>query len=71
MVVAPVRLGLLHAGSLGVVHVFVGDLECICMKVSRDLPHTCSCTWCLFKTKLRKQTNGSTGFKNKGAPKIY
>ena len=29
----------------------VGDLECVCMKVPRDLPHTCSCTWCLFKNK--------------------
>ena len=47
-----------------------GDLECVCMKVLRDLPHTCSCTWCLFE-KTRKQTNSFIGFKNQGAPKIY
>ena len=29
----------------------VGDLECICLKAPRDLPHTYSRTWCLFKNK--------------------
>ena len=35
------------------------------------LPHTCTCTWCWIQNKRWKQNNGSAGFKNQGAPKIY
>jgi len=49
----------------------VGDLECICIKVSRDLPTLVLVPGAYSKTKRWKQTNSSTGFKNQGVPKIY
>jgi hypothetical protein len=42
-------LSLLCAGSFGLVHRSVGDLECMWVKILRDLPHTCSCTWCFIQ----------------------
>jgi len=51
-----VRLRLLRADSFGVVHVLGGgDLECMCVKAPRDLPHTCSYTWCF----IQKQKGGN------------
>ena len=49
----------------------MGDLECVCMKVPRDLPTLVLVMGAYSKTKIWKQTNGSSGFKNKRAPKIY
>jgi hypothetical protein len=54
-------LGLLHASSFGLVHMFVGDLERMCVKTSRDLPHTCSCTWCFIQKPKGGNKRDSTG----------
>ena len=40
---------------------------CIAMMVLRDLPRTCTCTWCCIQIKWWKQNNGSAGFKNQRA----
>ena len=46
------------------------DLECIGLKAPSDLPTLVLVPGAYSKTKIWKQTNGSTGFKNQGAP-IY
>ena len=57
---APVHLGLLHAGSFSVLHVL--------WEIS---PTLVLVPGAYSKIKIWKQTNSSTDFKNQGAPKIY
>jgi hypothetical protein len=45
-------LGLLCASPFGLVHMSMGDLDRMCIRTPRDLPHTCSCT-CCFIQKLK------------------
>ena len=71
MVVAPVRLGLLHAGSFGVVHVLWEISSVYAWKFREISPTLVLVPGAYSKTKRWKQTNSSTGFKNQGAPKIY
>jgi hypothetical protein len=52
-------LGLLRAGSFSLVYMSVGDLERICIKTPRDLPRTCSCTWCFIQNKKVEKKDSS------------
>jgi hypothetical protein len=38
----------------------VGDLERMCVGTLRDLPHTCSCTWCFIQKTKRDSTGSRT-----------
>ena len=68
---APIRLVLLHAGSFGVVHV-LWEISSVCASKFREIsPTLVLIPGDYSKTKMWKQTNSSTGFKNQGAPKIY
>jgi hypothetical protein len=68
---APVRLGLLRAGLFGVVHV-LGVISSVCASKLREISPTLMLVPSAYlKTKEWKQNNGSAGFKNQGAPKIY
>ena len=68
---APICLGLLHAGSFGVVHV-LWEISSVYAWEFREISLTLVLVPGAYsKTKIWKQTNSSTDFKNQGAPKIY
>ena len=68
---APVHLGILRAGSFGVVHVLWVISSVYAWNFREISPTLVLVLGAYSKTKIWKQTNGSTGFKNQGAPKIY
>jgi hypothetical protein len=49
-------LVLLCAGSFSLVYLSVGNLERKRIKTLRDLPHTCSCTWCFIQKNKKLET---------------
>ena len=70
-ILALICLGFLHSGSFGVVHVLWEISSVYAWKFREISPTLVLVPSAYSKTKLRKQTNGSTGFKNQGASKIY
>ena len=70
MVVAPVRLGLLHAGSFGVVYVLRVISSVYALKLQEISPTLILVPSAYLKTKMWKRNNGFAGFKNQGALKF-
>ena len=68
---APIRLGLLHAGSFSVMHVLWEISSVYAWKFREISPTLVLVPGAYSKTKMWKQTNSSTGLKNQGAPKMY
>ena len=64
-------LGLLRAGSFGVVHVLWEISSVYAWKFREISPTLVLVPGAYSKTKIWKQTNSSTDFKNQGAPKVY
>ena len=68
---ALIHLGFFHSGSFGVVHV-LWEISSVYALKFREISLTLFLVPGAYsKTKIWKQTNSSTGFKNQGAPKIY
>ena len=68
---ALIRLGFLHSGLFCVVHVLWEISSVYAWKFWEISPTLVLVPGAYLKTKIWKQTNSSTGFKNQGAPKIY
>ena len=68
---AQVCLGLLRAGPFGVVHL-VWEILSVCVLKHREISPTTliHVPGALLENKIRKQNNGSHGFKNQGALKF-
>jgi len=68
---ALVHHGLLCAGSFGVVHVLWEISNVYAWNFREISPTLVLVPGAYSEAKTWKQTNGSTDFKNQGAPKIY